>query len=143
MEFNFSSNNSMTEFERPDTASTIYLGFANPPETNIFSQKYFRSPHASTTESLIKNLEQLEIPKKRESQVMIHLVQGWPTLDVSTAALAITRDRKELDSRDWLNLASYISEMEKGYTTPPLLAFGLPKQPLPSHHPPPPHHAQG
>ena len=52
---------------------------------------------------------------------MIHLVQGWPTLDGSTAAMALTRDRIELESRDWLNLASYISEMEKGYTTPPFL----------------------
>ena len=121
MEFKFSTNNSMTEFEAPDTTSTVYLGFASEPVTNIFSQKYFRSPHFSTTESLIKNLELLEIPKKRESQVMIHLVQGWPTLDVSTAAMAITRDRKELNSRDWLNLASYISEMEKGFTTPPFL----------------------
>ncbi|MDC0229639.1 hypothetical protein OAK48_01570 [Deltaproteobacteria bacterium] len=121
MEFNFSSNNSMTEFEAPDTTSTIYLGFASQPETNIFSQKYFRSPHVSTTESLIKNLEKLEIQKKREFQVMIHLVQGWPTLDGSTAAMALTRDRKELESRDWLNLTSYISEMEKGFTTPPFL----------------------
>ena len=121
MEFNFSTNNSMTEFETLDTSSTIYLGFANQPETNIFSQKYFRSPHASTTESLINNLKQLEIPKKRESQVMIHCVQGWPTLDGSTAAMALVRDRDELDSRDWINLANYISEMEKGYTTPPFL----------------------
>jgi len=65
MEFNFSTNNSMTEFETLDTSSTIYLGFASQPETNIFSQKYFRSPHASTTESLIKKLELLERPKKR------------------------------------------------------------------------------
>ena len=121
MEFNFSTNNSMTEFETLDTSSTIYLGFASQPETNIFSQKYFRSPHASTTESLIKKLELLERPKKNESQVMIHLVQGWPTLDGSTAAMALVRDRNELDSRDWLNLVNYISEMEKGYTTPPFL----------------------
>jgi len=85
MEFNFSTNNSMTEFETLDTSSTIYLGFASQPETNIFSQKYFRSPHASTTESLIKKLELLETPQINESQVMIHLVQGWPTLDGSTA----------------------------------------------------------
>ena len=91
MEFNFSTNNSMTEFETLDTSSTIYLGFANQPETNIFSQKYFRSPHASTTESLIKKLELLERPKKKESQVMMHLVQGWPTLDVSTAAVALEK----------------------------------------------------
>ena len=65
MEFNFSTNNSMTEFETLDTSSTIYLGFASQPETNIFSQKYFRSPHVSTTESLIKKLELLERPKKR------------------------------------------------------------------------------
>ena len=121
MEFNFSTNNSMTEFETLDNSSTIYLGFASQPETNIFSQKYFRSPHASTTESLIKKLELLERPKKNDSQVMMHLVQGWPTLDVSTAAMALVRDRKELDTRDWLNLANYISEMEKGYTTPPFL----------------------
>ena len=122
MEFNFSNNNSMTEFETLDTSSTIYLGFASQPETNIFSQKYFRSPHASTTESLIKKLELLERPQKnKESQVMMHLVQGWPTLDVATAAMALVRDQKELDSRDWLNLANYISEMEKGYTTPPFL----------------------
>ena len=38
MGFNFSSNNSMTEFEVIDTSSTIYLGFASKPETNIFSQ---------------------------------------------------------------------------------------------------------
>ena len=91
MEFNFSTNNSMTEFETLDTSSTIYLGFASQPETNIFSQKYFRSPHASTTESLIKKLELLERPKKNDSQVMIHLVQGWPTLDVSTAAMALEK----------------------------------------------------
>ena len=91
MEFNFSTNNSMTEFETPDSTSTIYLGFASRPETNIFSQKYFRSPHASTTESLIKKLELLEIPKKYESQIMMHLVQGWPTLDVSTALFSIAR----------------------------------------------------
>jgi hypothetical protein len=121
MEFNFSTNNSMTEFEAPDTKSTVYLGFASQPETNIFSQKYFRSRHASTTESLINNLELLEIPNKKESQVMIHLVQGWPTLDGSTAAMALVRDRDELYSRDWINLANYISEMEKGYTTPPFL----------------------
>jgi hypothetical protein len=35
--------------------------------------------------------------------------------------MALVRDQKELDSRDWLNLANYISEMEKGYTTPPFL----------------------
>ena len=52
---------------------------------------------------------------------MMHLVQGWPTLDESTAAMGLVRDQKELDSRDWLNLANYISEMEKGYTTPPFL----------------------
>jgi hypothetical protein len=121
MEFSFSTNNSMTEFETLDASSTIYLGFASQPETNIFSQKYFRSPHASTTESLIKNLGLLERPKNKESQVMMHLVQGWPTLDVATAAMALVRDQKELDSRDWLNLANYISEMEKGYTTPPFL----------------------
>jgi hypothetical protein len=72
MEFNFSTNNSMTEFETLDNSSTIYLGFASQPETNIFSQKYFRSPHASTTESLIKKLELLERPKKNDSQVMMH-----------------------------------------------------------------------
>ena len=31
MEFNFSTNNSMTEFETPDTTSTIYLGFSSQP----------------------------------------------------------------------------------------------------------------
>jgi hypothetical protein len=41
MEFNFSTNNSMTEFETPDTTSTVYLGFASQPEKNIFSQKHF------------------------------------------------------------------------------------------------------
>ncbi len=91
MEFNFSTNNSMTEFEAPDTTSTVYMGFESQHKTNIFSQKYFRSPHASTTESLIKKLELLERPKKKESQVMMHLVQGWPTLDVSTAAMALEK----------------------------------------------------
>ena len=121
MKFNFSTNNSMTEFETPDTTSTIYLGFASEPKTNIFSQKYFRSPHSSTTESLINGFELLKKSKKINSEVMIHLVQGWPTLDGSTAAMALFREQKELGSRDWLNLANYISEMEKGYTTPPFL----------------------
>ena len=98
MEFNFSTNNSMTEFETPDTSSTVYLGFASQPETNIFSQKYFRSTNASTTESLVKKLELLVVPKKKNYTVMIHLVQGWPTLDGSTAAMALVRDRNELNS---------------------------------------------
>jgi len=39
MEFNFSTNNSMTEFETLDTSSTIYLGFASRPLMNL--SKYF------------------------------------------------------------------------------------------------------
>jgi len=41
LNLDFSPNNSMTEFESPETDSTVYLGFASQPETNIFSQKHF------------------------------------------------------------------------------------------------------
>ena len=121
LNFDFSPNNSMTEFESPQTDSTVYLGFASDPSPNVFSQKYRGSPHASTTEALVKHLELLQLPEDEECRVMIHLVQGGPTLDGATAAFALTRSRDELNSRDWLSLASYISEMEKGYTFPPFL----------------------
>ena len=39
IQFDFYRNNSMTEFERPDTASTIHLVFASQPSMNL--SKYF------------------------------------------------------------------------------------------------------
>ena len=65
MEFNFSDNNQITEFETLDTSSNVYLGFSNPPVKNIFSQKYFKSPYGSTTETLINNLDLLEVSKEK------------------------------------------------------------------------------
>ncbi|HIL14918.1 MAG TPA: hypothetical protein EYG15_02260, partial [Deltaproteobacteria bacterium] len=121
LNFDFSPNNSMTEFESPETDSTVYLGFASDPVPNVFSQKFRGSPHASTTETLVRNLELLKLPEDREGRVILHLVQGSPTLDGATAAFALTRNRDELSSRSWINLGNYISEMEKGYTSPPFL----------------------
>lgn len=121
IKFDFSSNNSITEFENTDTESYVYLGFSSQPETNIFSWKYFRSPYGSTTETLIKNYELLNVSNEKDYTAIIHLVQGWATLDVATAAMAVKKDSKELRSKDWFNLANYISEMEKGFTTPPFL----------------------
>ena len=40
LNFDFSPNNSMTEFESPETDSTVYLGFASDPVPNVFSQKF-------------------------------------------------------------------------------------------------------
>ena len=120
--FDFSVNNTMAEFENPETESTVYLGFANKPEINIFSWKYASSPYSSTTEILLKEGDKLlKVPEGKDYTVMIHLVQGWVNLDVATAAMAIKQDHKELKSNDWSNLANYISDIEKGTTTPPFL----------------------
>ena len=121
IKFDFSVNNTIAEFKNRETESTVYLGFSNPPETNIFSQKHFKSLYGSTTETLVNNYKLLDVRKEKDYTAMIHLVQGWATLDVATAAMALKQDSKELKSSDWVNLANYISEMEKGFTTPPFM----------------------
>ena len=95
IKFDFSENNTMTEFENRETEPTVYLGFANKPEINIFSWKYASSPYSSTTEILLKRRDDLlKVPEGKDYTEMIHLVQGWVNLDAATAAMAITQDHK-------------------------------------------------
>jgi hypothetical protein len=66
IKFDFSENNTMTEFENRETESTVYLGFADEPKDNIFSSKYKSSPYSSTTETLLNNYGRLKVPEGRD-----------------------------------------------------------------------------
>ena len=122
--FDFSPNNQMVDFETQDSKSTVYLGFASDPKINIFSQKIpWISKHECITETLIKEQDLLDLPKNKDYTVMIHTVKGIPSLDGATAALAIQKNREELESEQWKNLSDYTSEIEKGNTTPPFLVL--------------------
>ncbi|MCP4755812.1 MAG: hypothetical protein GY866_33530 [Proteobacteria bacterium] len=121
MRFEFSTYNKIEEFNDPDFENKVYLGFASVPEKNIFSQKHKNTKYNSTTQMLRHNLDLLQIPEKEETTLVMHIVQGLVTLDVATAAFAATRPKEELFSRQWIYLAEYVDEIEKGLTRPPFL----------------------
>ena len=121
MRYNFSSNNSLHEFETIDTTKSVYLSFACEPQINAFSQKFKGSPYGSTTETLIDNLDKLKIEDSSNALVTIHLVQGIVPLDGATASFAIQSSSEELQAKPWEYLKKYVGEIERGFTRPPFL----------------------
>ena len=111
MRYNFSSNNSLHEFETIDTTKSVYLSFACEPQINAFSQKFKGSPYGSTTETLIDNLDKLKIEDSSNALVTIHLVQGIVPLDGATASFAIQSSSEELQAKPWEYLKKYIGEI--------------------------------
>ncbi|MBT6470438.1 MAG: hypothetical protein HOK52_04180, partial [Candidatus Marinimicrobia bacterium] len=121
MKYEFSTNNSLTDFEEVNTQNRVYLSFASDPQENIFSQKHRGSKYSSATETFICNLDLLELDDSIEATAVLHVVQGMVPLDGATACFALGKSKTELESKSWQYLMKYIGEIERGFTRPPFL----------------------
>jgi hypothetical protein len=119
MQFKFSANNNLGEFEDFDPAGNIYIGFASEPQVNVFSQKFRGSQFGSTTAALLGQESLLSV--RGRQNIMVHLVQESVTLDGATAAYLVNLTAEKRHSEVWKYFSTYISDIEKGVTRPPFM----------------------
>ena len=112
------------EFSRANQLPTqldpkaIYIGFAGVPSANAFSFKMHGGKFDCTTRTLLAERASLTIAPA-DARIVLHQVGALVTLDVATAAYALTRGPHELQSRDWRELVDYVGDVERGVSRAP------------------------